>query len=978
MRHTGLTLLLLASAWTLADAQTVTPTWGVTFDTAADLDGFTIIDANGDAHVYEKVLRGGWSWLSHEEVEGAACYYYDAQHDADDWLITPGLNLTADRTYTLRFDANAANIFPERLEVLMGDAPTAEAMTRQLIEPTVVDRGEFETYSAEVCVDRAGVYYIGIHAISDRGQYILDIKNLEVEAGLLAQAPAAVTDLTVKADPAGALSATLDFVLPTTCNDGAPLVGLTRMEVWRGETLVAALTDVTPGQHLTLTDAVPSEGAYTYTLVAYNEHGDGCQARVGVWVGYDAPDAPVNPHIVDKLTSIDIVWEQPQGRHGGLIKKSDMSYYIYNVNDDGTTGSRIAAVEKGKTTYNVKMNTLTGEQSLLTYVLVASNSKGLSPKVETRGFLVGKPLDCPFAEHFTDQGIDNFWWVSGSGLGYENQYAGFYIARSSADAGEGALMMEGFFADDVVSLHSAKVSLAGLDQPWLTFSHKAMSGTEMRMQVIVSRPSSEADTLLTIDYRTAADSWTRELCDLSAYKADRYVTLEFRYENQSDEKASMSYLDDIQISVLPACDLAVGLTAPDAVIAGRELTRVLTVTNRGTTPVAAYRLLSTVKAGDDVLDTQDLLVEEPLLPMQQRTFDVRYVLPVGRDALSLDLDACVVLPEGMTDSSTADNEAHAEVSVMDNPLPTVAALQGHCYDGQAGVTLTWEAPAAPAEAVVESFEGYQPWLTGAAGDWRMIDQDGGRSEQLFQGYETGLEGLACGFTTFCLEALNPGFADTNEAFLARSGRQCMAALFGHDGFYNYQTQDNWLISPELSAAAQRISLYACNYDGDSPETFEIMASRTDDRPGSFTRVGAERRVADGQWHAFTANLPAGTRYFAIHHSTAGDNAYMLKVDDISFSRALSVDHYRVYCDGALAGEVSDCTFTLPEALSDTRLAVSVVYTDGSESAPLRCEDYTGIARIQADDASHRPLYRLDGVRVGDNVLPGMVVIGNAR
>lgn len=954
--------------------QTVTPTWGVSFDTAADLEGFTIIDANGDGHVYENILRGGWSWLSHEEVVGAACYYYDNNNDADDWLITPGLNLSAGRSYTLSLDANAANIYPERFEVLMGDAPTVEAMTSRLINPTVVNRGEFETFSVDFEVAEAGVYYIGIHAISDRKQYILDIKNLLVEAGLLAQAPSSVTDLSIIADPTGAFNTAIDFSLPTVCNDGTPLVALTRTEVRRGETIIAEYTDKVPGEHISLSDAVPAEGAYTYTIIAYNEHGDGAQARASVWVGFDAPAAPVNPHIVDKFSSIDIVWEQPEGRHGGLIKKSDMSYYIYNIKEDGTIGSRLATVDKGKLSYNVKMNTQTGEQSLLSYIMVASNSKGLSPKVETKAFLVGKALSYPFAEHFTNRGIDNFWWVSGSGLGFSNQYAGFYIGRSSADAGEGSLLFEGFFADDVVTLHSAKVSLQGATQPWLTFSHKAMTGTEVKMQVIVCRPNAVCDTVMTIDYRTAeATQWTREICDLSPYLNERYVTLEFRFENMSDEKANITYLDDIQLCELPDYDLAVSLEAAEEAIFGQPIKRNVTVTNLGSKPVTNYRLISCVKTNNQTLDSQDLQIDEPLLPMQKRSFAATCALPGDGDFLSLDLQAEVMLSEGQTDATLSNNSANLEVTLIDNPLPQVASLNGACSDAEATVSLSWEAPVNPAKAVTESFEDYQPWLTEQAGDWLMLDEDYGLCEQLFQGYYTGLEDQPYAFTTFNLEALNPGFVDTNEAFTAHTGKQCMAAFFCHDGYYNYQTQDNWLISPLLSGAAQRISLYACNYDADAPETFEILVSKTDTDPASFTAVGTERRVNDGQWHPFTANLPTGSRYFAIHHTTAGENAYMLKVDDISYTQALTIDHYNVYRDGLLLGATTDCTYTVSEASATTRLAVSAVYIDGSESAPVVCLDYSGIRTIENDAALTQPLYRLDGIRVTQPGQPGIYV-----
>lgn len=964
---------------TSVQAQTVTPTWSVSFDTKEDLNGFTIIDANGDAHVYENILRGGWSWLSHEEVSGAACYYYDANHDADDWLITPGINLAANREYTVSFDANAANIFPEYFEVCMGDAATAEAQTTLLIPSTKVFRGEFEPFSATFSVQTDGVYYVGIHAISPKGSYILDIKNLTVEAGLLPAAPAAVTDFLVTADQTGLRKTHLSFVLPTTCNDGSKLDAISRVTLSRGETLLAEYTDVHPGEQLTADDTQPKDGLYTYTVIVYNEAGDGAQAKQTVWVGYDAPDVPINPHVIDKLTSIDLVWEQSLGQHGGPIKKSDMKYYIYSMDEDGNMSTRLATVEKGKTTYNIKMNTREGEQRLLTYILVACNSKGLSQKVETKGFLLGKPLASPFAEDFTDSQIENYWWVSGEGTGYLNQYAGFFVAASSNDAKPGSLMYEGFFDDDLITLHSAKVELSALSQPWLTFSHKAMPGTGVELSVKVCKPDATADTVFVTDYRSAnCADWTRQLIDLSTYLDYSYLTVEFQFRNFSNELATMTYLDNIHIGACPDYDLAATLDVPATLDAGAELSRTLTVTNWGCLPVSQYSIVSNVTSADGLLHSRQELITQPLLPRQSRRFTD--VCPTARDAQGqLTVTASVQLAEEMADAQPANNSAEAIAQILPNNLPTVSDLLGWTSEARGEVTLQWQAPEHPSRPCTESFEDYDPWLTTQAGAWQMLDQDFGLSEEIFQGYHTGLEDQSFAFTTFNLSLLNPGFVDTNKEFTARTGQQCMMALFGHDGFYNYRNQDNWLISPELSGAAQRLVFYAANYDMNSPETFEVMVSTTDDDPMSFIRIGGERRVYDGTWHVFTAQLPAGSRYFAIHQNTVADNAYLLKLDDFSFDCALHIDHYDVCLDGQRVATVpaDACTITLPvaAAVSPSDYTVSVIYAEGFESLPVAATVTDAIQAVSADASTDTVCYDLLGRRHNHPVAGRMYLIG---
>lgn len=952
-----ITSLLLALG---LQAQTVTPTWEVSFDNKSDLDGFTIIDANGDSHVYEGILRGGWSWLSHEEVSGAASYYYDRNNAADDWLITPGINLNSGREYSVSFDANAANIYPERFEVFFGNAATVDGMTKQLIAPTVVNKGEFENFRAQFAVEETGVYYVGIHAISDKGQYILDIKNLKVEAGLLANAPACVTDFTVTADPSGLKKTTIAFTLPTVQNNGEALSTITKVDVLRDGVSVKTIDTAQPGEQVSFTEMVPDEGLYKYTVIVYNENGDGAPAMKNVFVGYDAPTPPGNPHIVDKFSSIDIVWEQSLGQNGGLIKRSDMNYYIYAVDEDGNVGNRLATVEKGKLLYNIPMNTEVGEQHLITYAMIAGNSKGLSERVETKGFLVGKPLDYPFAEHFAGQGIDNFWWVSGSGLGFENQYAGFSMAKNSAEGDNGSLLFEGFFDDDVVTLHSAKVSLEGAEHPWLTFNHKAMIGTEVEMSVVAARPDGVCDILRTIDYRSYdAKDWTPELIDLDAYKSEKYVVIEFVFKNHSDEKATITYLDNIKIGEVEDEDLTTDFDCPPTIVAGNELTHSTIIQNFGTKAVT-LSVTSNVSVSDETLDSN--VKELTLQPMQKQIVSSAIAVPYADAGKQYAVSVKVEMIKG--DGTTELAAEHQQtVKVTASTVPTVTDLLGISNPADGTVTLSWNAPENPSLKVSEGFESYEPFLTEGIGEWTTTDKDGGVCEQLFMGYPTGLENQSFAFTTFSLAALNPGMTDTNPEFTAHAGNTCLAAFFCHDGYFNYRDQNNWLISPRLSGKSQKITLYAGNYDVSSPEVFEIMYSMTDDQPESFIRIGAERRVADGQWHPFTATLPAGAQYFAIHHYTDADNAYMLKLDDITLDKALEIEAYDIYLNGELVGSTTDSEYVLNSASLNDNVAVAVRYTDKSVSEPVSVSITDGIKDVNADTSANDRIYNLAGQRI---------------
>jgi hypothetical protein len=147
-------------------------------DSKDSIKGFTIINANEDA--YE------WTWESYYG-DGYARITGNSDNAMDDWMVTPGVNLKAGATYTATFKAYCrlagSTTYTERFEVKMGDAPTVEGMTSELIAATEIASTDTKTYSSTFTVDADGVYYIGFHAISDAKSYQLNYTSIEIVEG---------------------------------------------------------------------------------------------------------------------------------------------------------------------------------------------------------------------------------------------------------------------------------------------------------------------------------------------------------------------------------------------------------------------------------------------------------------------------------------------------------------------------------------------------------------------------------------------------------------------------------------------------------------------------------------------------------------------------------------------------------------------------------------------------------------------------
>lgn len=120
-------------------------------------DGFTAIDANGDNET--------WRTSS-----GQVCMW--TNKPADDWLVSPGLELKAGRTYTVTMQIKVmTKSQTETFELKAGTAATAEAMTVSLIGATQTNSGTYEPVTCEFTPATDGVYYIGLHCTTSDGSF---------------------------------------------------------------------------------------------------------------------------------------------------------------------------------------------------------------------------------------------------------------------------------------------------------------------------------------------------------------------------------------------------------------------------------------------------------------------------------------------------------------------------------------------------------------------------------------------------------------------------------------------------------------------------------------------------------------------------------------------------------------------------------------------------------------------------------------
>ncbi len=156
------------------------------FNTAASFNLLTILDNNNDGNV--------WKWSSSYSGGGRASFYNSKTIDADDWLLSPPINLKAGATYSISFDANTAvSNDVDYMDVAFGQGFFTEKYNT-IFDHIVLNTPVSNTYTCDTIVpSKTGVYYFGFHCTSVAGYGWLLLHNFSIK--MVKDAPSIVGDV---------------------------------------------------------------------------------------------------------------------------------------------------------------------------------------------------------------------------------------------------------------------------------------------------------------------------------------------------------------------------------------------------------------------------------------------------------------------------------------------------------------------------------------------------------------------------------------------------------------------------------------------------------------------------------------------------------------------------------------------------------------------------------------------------------------
>lgn len=254
------------------------------------------------------------------------------------WFITPPIAMEAGKaycaTYTMRNSFGADSV-----EVYVG-TNVADSASFRLVNTIdsmeTIDYTYYDPFENDFVVDETGDYHVGIVARKD-WIFIRQIDIVEIGSQ---DAPKAVEGLTITPNEAGAMTAVLNFTLPTQTLAGDALTGTLTANIYRdgGTTPVGTLSGLTAGAETSWTDAaVEGEvGVHSYTVRVSNAAGEGKWLTAEAFIGVYTP--PYTNTFDEKTSGDFFTTENPDNQTGNECRWKwnsysqylELSYYVQN------------------------------------------------------------------------------------------------------------------------------------------------------------------------------------------------------------------------------------------------------------------------------------------------------------------------------------------------------------------------------------------------------------------------------------------------------------------------------------------------------------------------------------------------------------------------------------------------------------------------------------------------------------------------
>ena len=921
------------------------------FDTEAEQAQVGIYDANEDANTF---TFAGPS--SGDNTTPALRYRYHSTNMGDDYAVMPGFQLVAGTPYKLSIEARAYSAtYPEIVEVLVArNEAKASNFDVAVIEATEIATKEYETLSGTFVPEESGLYYFAVHAISEPDQFYLYVDNFSVKTDDVL-APMPVSDLEVVADANAELKAVVSFKTPATNVSGGALEGV-KVTVKRDGDVINEGVWAADAQVTVEDNEVPAPGYHIYQVGVATVDGEhvGDVASAKAYVGEDVPGDVEDLAAADKNDHVLLSWTAPtEGENGGIVKAENLKYNVYPVEMYEFWGMVFPEIDFENpymtgvtaTEANVAFDTNTGEQTYTYFGVTAANEAGESAGAMA-SVLTGEAYALPFHESF-DGGTLAYWW----GVDYDDN-----IYDNEGGLGltnDGEVVFDAPVAG-WIEFYSGKIDLGQVANPTLSFTYQA--NTSAIMEVIAYSADKQVTNVVGVDAAQAPATFSMKLTD---FVGEQWVRFTVRLVTTG---ATQMIVDDFNVLDLYSDNLTIALSAPAKIVAGQSAVVTATVQNEGENVAEGY----SVKFYLNDVEMPAPMFETPALAFfETAEFEIELATSVFDEAGDVTVKAEVVYA---ADLKPEDNTDEAVVTIAAPSAQPVASVAAEVTEnGNLAISWTLVEGDGVAETTedFEAYDGNTIYTNGATlGDWKGLDLSQGSS------YGWNSASIAWNYTgeAYAFGIMNFETVGLSGTTTANSGAQALMFMSEVDAASGAGiTSNKYLISSELPGVAQTISFMALPMTTQyGAEEIEVLASSTTDDVNAFSVV-EKFSIAVESWTEYTASLPEGTKYFALHYVST--DIFALFIDDVKYmtSGSATPTGFNVYIDENLvataAADALSYTYTDEISAGEHSVAVTALYGD-KESAPVLASVTTAIENIAALKSFN--IYNAAGVLVRKN------------
>lgn len=944
-------------------------------DNAKVFDDFacgSVVDANADKATWATFKSTALSPLTNKTFDVMGM---NKTNQRDDWYFTPGIMVKKGHCYAYSVELNVSDATkPEGLTVMAGAAPDVASMTLTVIPTWQCASTTPVTYSGTFVAPIDGLYYIGMHALSDDVAGKFYINGHAIDAGYLDGTPGVVGNVSAVSDYEGTNKVTISFTAPTTEVNGSALTDLTGIDLLRDGLKVHTFATTTPGEALTYVDEPDENGYHAYTLVPSNTKGSG---KITEFKAYAGVNTPGESSFVAAKTVSDtearVTWlPVDTDIDGSAVKASNVTYNVYFQDTENTTLVASGLSETAVTVAVAKP----GVQRVGRFYVAAVTAAGEGAKARgIENVAVGPTMAMPWGESFRMGGYEgNFGWERDGLLNTIGRANNTPTDCQDQDNGAIWIGTEAADKEHIQGISTPRLHIAG-ERPVARFYVLGDPTCKHPLGVEVNTGEGWY-TIFTCDYDTIPgdkDTWCPVEVPLDHYKGQ---DVRVRMSVLNNQYRITSY-DNFMVCNLGPDSTSVNLgvqriyLAADEADAGQRIPVYVQVRNYSKVNVAAADWSVTLTRDGKTVAT---LPGTDLLPFRANIFTFLDSIPAVATG-TVTYEATIT---SSVDTRTEDNIRTLTADVRASNVPAVATLQGDNVHKVA--RLTWTAPSlegAQGETRTETFEDFDPWIWEGVGQWTMVDADGYKTCGYVPNKCAEVDFKVLPWYVFDTKVIGrpDKIITTYPAFMGERGLASRCTVEGS----NTQTPiDDWAILPRLSGHAQTISFYATGR-----EMVQLWASTTGKELSDFSLLEAcPHGIHPCGYNRVSVSVPEGTTYVAIRHHNGdkpGDDC--ARVDNVRYTPALNADiaGYRVYCDGECVSGSAPLNVMAydyePAEEGNHSFYVTTVMSDGTESSPSNIVTLatSGIDTIAVDGHREVARYNVAGQQV-DSAYRGTVIV----